>query len=62
MSLVNGISPCLVFDDLHKQYESLDLCLILLGHFMLALSLALNFLFCFLNKILKIAHYLDIAI
>lgn len=62
MSLVNGISYCLVFDDLHLKHESLALCLILLGHFMLALCLALNFLFCFLNKIKKIRHYLDIAI
>lgn len=62
MFLLNGISQCLVFDDLHLEHESLALCLILLGHFTLALSLALNFLFCFLNKILKITHYLDIAI
>lgn len=47
MSLVNGVSHYLVFDDLHLEHESLALCLILLGHFMLALSLALNFLFCF---------------
>lgn len=51
MSLVNGVSHYLVFDDLYLEHESLALCLILLGHFMLALSLALNFLFCFLNKI-----------
>lgn len=46
----------------YSEHESLALSLILLEHCVLAVCLALDFLFCSLTKIKKIRHYLDIAI